>query len=249
MSKELRSMFDELKKEIKSELKEFREAVERDLRKELREINESLTFINKSYEELKGEVREARSEQKELRAENAKLQSLCQQLTNQVSSSENRILQCEQYSRNFNLEIKGVPMQSDENLTALLKKLGDVTGEAITADDIELCHRVPVAKSPTEKNIVVQFTRRAKRNNVLEKARRMRLTTTDLGLRPQVPIYVNEHLCPELKKLLGQTTSKKRDSGWKFVWVRNGQIFARKMEDSPVVKICCANDLSKISAN
>lgn len=45
-------------------------------------------------------------------------------------------------------------------MSVLLRKLGEVTGELIRADDIEVCHRVPVAKNPSENNIVVQFTRR-----------------------------------------------------------------------------------------
>lgn len=99
-----------------------------------------------------------------------------------------------------------------------------------------------------EKNILVQFARRSKRNSILEKARRLRLTATDLGANAQVPVFVNEHLCPELKKLLGQATTKKRECNWKYVWVRNGQIFARKGDETPVVKISSNNDLLKISS-
>lgn len=248
MTKELKALCEELKREIRTELREFRESVERDLRKELRDINASLTFINKAYEDMKKELNEVKSEHKKLRSENQTLQTLCEELKTHVNASATRILQCEQYSRNANVEIKGVPFQADENLTGLLQKLGDATGVAISPDDVEVCHRVPVAKNPSEKNIVVQFAHRSKRNSVLEKARRMRLTASDLGLTAQVPIYVNEHLCPELKKLLGQTTSRKRECGWKYVWVRNGQIFARKAEETPVVKISSSNDLPKITS-
>lgn len=248
MAKELKNICEELKREIKSDLKDFKETIERELRKELREINASLTFLNKMFEDVKDELKQTKAEQRELRAENANLLAQNQELQNQVSNCLSRIVLCEQYSRNANIEIKGVPALPNENLTELLKKLGEVTGETISANDVEICHRVPVAKNPTEKNIVVQFVRRSKRNLVLEKARRLKLTTSDLGLHTRVPLFVNEHLCPELKRLLGQATSKKREFGWKFTWVRNGQIFARKAEDTPVVKISTEKDLSKITA-
>lgn len=53
----------------------------------------------------------------------------------------------------------------------------------ITAADVEVCHRVPVAREPSGKNINVQCTHRAKRNIILEKARRPRLIATDLGFQ------------------------------------------------------------------
>lgn len=93
-------------------------------------------------------------------------------------------------------------MQADEDFIEKLKILGNAAGEAILADDIETCHRVPVARGPSDKNIVVQFVRRAKRNSVLVKGQRTRLTKRDLRFCTQVPVYVKEHLGPKLKKLL-----------------------------------------------
>lgn len=64
-------------------------------------------------------------------------------------------LLCEQYYRNANLEIKGGPVEAIENLSTILEKLGEATGEVVLPDDIKLCHRVPVAQNPSAKNIVV----------------------------------------------------------------------------------------------
>lgn len=249
MAKELKAVCDDLRVEIRAELREFRDTVERELRKELRDIKASLTFINKMYKDTKSELATVRSENKNLKSDNVRLQSTCEALEKQVKSNSSRLLHCEQYSRNANIEIKGVPPQATENLTQLLIKLGEVSNEPITASDIEVCHRVPVAGKPSEKNIVVQFTHRSKRNALLEKTRRLRLTATDLGVNTQVPVFVNKHLCPELKKLLGQTTSRKREQGWRYVWVRNGQIYARKTEDSSAVKVSSTDDLAKITSD
>lgn len=65
-----------------------------------------------------------------------------------------------------------------------------------------------VTRNPSERNVLALFTRRSKRNSILEKARRLRLAASDLGANAQVPMFVKERLCPELKKLLRQATTK-----------------------------------------
>lgn len=88
-----------------------------------------------------------------------------------------------------------MPVKENESLTNILQKLGHTINKPITAADIEVCHRVPVPHSDTNKNIVVQLVRRAKRNAVLEKVHKHGLTCQDLGLASTMPKYVNEHLC------------------------------------------------------
>lgn len=92
MPKELKNVREELRKEIRLELKEFWETVERKLGRELRERNVSQTFLNKMFEEFKSELKEVKSEQKELWEKNATLQALCQDLKRQVDINMNRIL-------------------------------------------------------------------------------------------------------------------------------------------------------------
>lgn len=240
-------MTEEFKQIVRAELKEFRKTFDRDVRNELREIKNSLSFMNKTYEEIKDQMARVLSENQDLRKSNERLEKTCGDQAKQIKILDSRVLHCEQYSRNCNIELKGVPTQASENIMGLLGKIGEKIGEPIAPADVEITHRVPIPNS-SEKNIVVQFVRRAKRNAVLEKARRNRVKANDLGFAQSTSVYVNEHLCPELKKLLGQAVTKKKDASWKFVWVRNAQIFARKSETSPVVKIACPDDLAKISA-
>lgn len=61
MAKELKNVCKELRKEIRLELREFRETVERKLRRELREMNASHTFLNKIFEELRTKASQGRA--------------------------------------------------------------------------------------------------------------------------------------------------------------------------------------------
>lgn len=135
--------------------------------------------------------------------------------------------------------------KENENVGALVAKIGDVIGESITATDIEICHRVPTREAG-KSNVVVQFRSRQKRDSVLEKARKARLRNNQVGIPDDAQIFVNEHLCPALKRLLSLTVAKKREFQWKFAWTKNGKIFARKSETARVVHIQSENDLQKI---
>lgn len=81
---------------------------------------------------------------------------------------------------------------------------------------------------------------------MLEAARKKKLQTGLLGFDPDLPLYLNEHLCVENKILLGKARQVKRDKDWKFVWVSQGRILMRKAEKSPVLHITCDADLAKV---
>lgn len=255
MSKDVVKLLNEFKDELKQELKMFRESLERDIRTELRdiradlkeltEIKKGMSFINQEHESMKQALALIKKENSGLKKENAELNGKCGELARALKETENRLVSCEQYSRNNNLEVKGIPKDDAENVDQLISKLGEVIGEPITKADVEACHRVPT-RDREKSNIIVRFQNRNKRDCVLEKAKKKRISCSDLGLSMEAPVYVNEHLCPYLKKLLGMTTSKKREHRWLYVWVRNGKIFAKKASDTPVITISKEDDLSQI---
>lgn len=114
----------------------------------------------------------------------------------------------EQYQRSNNLEIKGIPLDGEP--VAVLKKIGELIQEPVTEADIDVCHRVPTAKHD-QTNIIVRFVRRTKRNAVIGKAKKVKITTTELGFQTSSPVYINEHLTRQGKQLLGAAVQKKRE--------------------------------------
>lgn len=110
--------------------------------------------------------------------------------------------------------------------------------------DIEVVPHIQT-KYSLETNIV-QLSCHSQRNIILEKAWKNRLLGMDIGLASTGSVYIIEHLCPVLKKLLGMTVQRKKDSGWKFVWTRKGKMFTRKNEESSVIHVPDERDLEKI---
>lgn len=127
----------------------------------------------------------------------------------------------------------------------IVEKIGAAISVPITVSDIEACHSVPTRNSE-KTNIVIQFRSRAKRDNVLKKAKNMRLTNNDLDLGSQTAVYVNEHLCPTQKRLLAMSVKRKYECNWKSLWASNGKIFARQSDGSSKVQILCERDIDRV---
>ncbi|KAH9379085.1 hypothetical protein HPB48_020136 [Haemaphysalis longicornis] len=119
-------------------------------------------------------------------------------------------IKCEQYSRRSNAEIKGLVKAENEDVTYLVSKLGVAIGEPISADNIEVCHPL-LTPEEGQSNDVVQFKSRSKRDVVPEKAQKNRIKISNVGISNEGAIFVNDHLCPFLKKIVAQAIAKKRE--------------------------------------
>lgn len=244
-------LISELRDQLRIEIKNVREAVERDLRAEIRELRtefraeaHSIEHFNEVFEELENKCKTALADNVSLKEQNNKLRSELGVMQKRLAEAESRLLLSEQYSRNKNIEIKGIEENANEDVTDIVCKLGALADVPVTPEDIESCHRVPSKAKPSP--IVVQFAKRQKRDDLIEKARKMRLSNKDFGKSSGLPIYVNEHLCPILKQLLGMTVAKKKATGWKYVWTRGGKICAKKSDDSATLIVRHEHDLEKI---
>lgn len=245
----MQKLINDLRDELRQELKTVREAVEREfraqmkaLRTELRDDVHSMDHMNAVFEDIQQNFDAMKAENAELKDENSQLRAELDGIKKRLADAESRLQHLEQYSRNKNIEIKGIEESPNEDVTAVVCKLGQLSGVSVEPDDIESCHRVHARNKPG--CIIVQFMRRQKRDALLEKARKLRLKNSDFGNKSASPVYVNEHLCPTLKRLLGMAVTKKRESGWKYVWCRYGKIFAKKSDGSETLAI--RHDLDKI---
>lgn len=217
----------------------------RELRTEIRELQESINFINAKFEDMKQTFDEALGEREALKKENEGLREGCKKNESLIEQLQMRAVQCEQYSHRSNIEIKGLVQNDNENVSELVGKIGDVIGKPTAADNVEACHRVPTWEEG-KSDVVVQFRSRQKRDAVLAKARKSRIRNRDVGMANETQVYLNEHLCPPLKRLFSLAIAKKRECQWRYLRTRNGKIFARKAEQSPVAHIVSESDLCKI---
>lgn len=165
-----------------------------------------------------------------------------------------RLSSLEQRSRIDNVELSGVPFTKNENVSAILLKLATIIGFSLAPNDILIAHRVPTYISNAPPNIVAHLRDRRLRANFISKYKEFAKSTQHK--RPCVHdffngnnysrVYLNEHLCPEMKKLRGKVKSLADKSGFKMVWVDEGRIKVRKAPGSEVIIIRDELDLDKL---
>lgn len=156
----------------------------------------------------------------------------------------------QQWARLANIEIVGLPETPRESPIDLAIKIAKHAGIELSPDNIESAHRVqPMQKADGRpKPIVVKLRNRMLKDQILSGLRKTRgINTHDIGLRgADKKFYVNEHLTPVNKHLLSAAKSRAKDKSYKFVWVRNCNIFLRRNEESPAITINMERDLAKI---
>ncbi|XP_047995134.1 uncharacterized protein LOC125233241 [Leguminivora glycinivorella] len=99
--------------------------------------------------------------------------------------------------------------------------------------------------------LVVRLARRSLRDELLRSARARRgLDTGNIGLPEHThgPVYFNERLTKANRRLLWKTRQASAAAGWKFVWTREGRIYARKSDnhDCRPVRIVSERDVMRV---
>lgn len=211
----------------------------------LRDISNNLNRQAQSHGELLKENKLQTQKIEELVSEIAtcKKENIALKSENEVLAA--KINDLEQYSKNFNLEIQGVPETSGENVYQIVTKIANFLGADINTDEIERCHRLGKSKIPNKHSgIIAKFYSRNVKEVILKgKKGKGDIQAEEIGfIGATSKIYVNEHLTKTNKHLFWLARAAKQ-IGYKFVWTRRGKIFIRKDEHSPVIHIAKPADI------
>lgn len=72
----------------------------------------------------------------------------------QLADHGSRITNSEQYSRNRNVEIKGIEQDRNGNLHEKLNQVGTALNETVTASDMDVCHRDKTSNVSSCPNVI-----------------------------------------------------------------------------------------------
>ncbi|CAH2097108.1 unnamed protein product [Euphydryas editha] len=165
----------------------------------------------------------------------------------QIQVLQDKVDAMEQQARSYNIEIANLTERRDENLLVILEKLGCVIKHPINVQDIVSIHRVPHMEKSNNwpKNVIVRFTTKIIRNNIIAAARASKEIKSDKLLVSGTiqNVYVNEHLTAKNKQLFRCCREEAKNNNFKYVWIKNGTILVRQTDNSPIFAVRNEQDI------
>lgn len=212
----------------------------------LKDVKSSIEFMCKEFERLNLELIAAKKTIADLQVDNAALKGT-------VNDLSSRVILLEQYSRENNIEISGLPENKSENLVNVVTQIIKTTSCSLKESDILTCTRIRKmdANSARPRSVVVKLASAKERDTLIAAVVKHnkfnsedKLNTHKLGYGgPKAAVYVTEHLSPYYKKLHAETRKIARDRGFRYIWIRNGRIFVRKDDSAPAKQILSRDNL------
>lgn len=203
----------------------------KELRKDTNSLRASMEYFNKLFEEERSKNQVLTDIVMELKEENVQIKNDIMQLKKVVDLYE-------QEKVTNNITISGlidkdfVEKDVDEKVTKLLQKLEPT----IKPNDIKVIKIIKTSYNPM---VVIQANSPTIKKKILHGKRKYggKLTFANCGLgTTSRSIYVREELTKWQYELFKAARCLK-DVGYKYIWHSNGDILARKTEDSKLVKI------------
>lgn len=215
----------------------------------LRDLKDSVSFISDEFERLKSEITATKELNHQLKADNDKLRL-------KVDDLSTRLSLVEQFTRQENLEINGLPEHASENLLSVVVQLGKAVSSTVKENDIVTVTRVRKLDSNSNRprSIIVKVSNKKIRDEVLASVSKFnrenvndKLNSRHLGYGGgKSPVFVSEHLSPLNKIIHAETRKAAKEKGYKFVWVRDGRILVRRDEKCQAVQMKCLESIKQL---
>ncbi|XP_063837206.1 uncharacterized protein LOC135086406 [Ostrinia nubilalis] len=217
------------------------------LREAIAELTESIRKQNNRIEQLETRVQDLESQKSKL-GDTTALESKILNLEVEIQERDRMLLLND-------VEIAGYPEEANENGTQVVVTLAKKIGVDLDPKEVVSAERVGPPRSAQQgaararpRPLAVRLTRRDTRDTLLKAARVRRGVTTE-GLpvsRPACSVYINERLSKHYRQLFQQTREISRSKNFKYVWTRDGKIYARQDDGKARHRIQSEADLKRI---
>ncbi|KAJ2946823.1 hypothetical protein O0L34_g16147 [Tuta absoluta] len=221
-----------------------------DLTSSIKSLSDSLVACREDVNSLRAELSDVKDNMKRFEGYETEIKQLreeVQQLRSQVEYRDKMQL------RN-DVEISGVNESQNENLTQVVSTIALKLGVKHEPQDMDFVVRagrqLPVEEGEVRRprSIIVRFTRRAPRDEMLRAARSRRNITTEQLDVPGAPtkVFINEHLTKSERQLYAKARSIARERNFQYIGRRNGKIVVRKVENGALINIMSQDDLFRL---
>ncbi|XP_045763078.1 uncharacterized protein LOC123865902 [Maniola jurtina] len=259
-------LFREVLREELSSLRNEMQGIKRELsnvsssllqcNKRIDDLESSVTRVEKQFskqiDDLESRIVSVESQPKERNGtDSTAVEAMIVQLKAELNDRDQELLLND-------VDITGIPEEKGENVLHVTTLVAAKIGITLKESDIVRAERVGPVRAGrdarggrdevTARPIVVRLARRALRDDLLRAARvRREATTADLSLPgPVRRFYINERLTKNNRQLFNKARAAAKSCKWKFIWSRDGRIYARKNEGQSGVRIRSDQDILRI---
>ena len=224
-----------------------------DLRVSLEFTQERVDSVVKENVELKDKMKTmskncASLQQKAVDFENKLEASKAQKLSLEEKVNELSLMHddLEQYTRKFNLEIYGIPEESEEDTEQIILDLAKCLNVDLVLEDVDISHRVKKGNIQP-RPIIVIFSNYYSKERMYHNRRKLRRVNVREALRGAERVYINENLTAQRASLFKKVRDKKRlHKDWR-VWTLDGKIYVKTdPAGTEIIKIQHPKDLDKL---
>ncbi|KAG7311203.1 hypothetical protein JYU34_002219 [Plutella xylostella] len=243
-SEDITTELSDFKTEIKDMLSTFmlKQSTEgAQITSSLKTIETSLSFLAEQYEDMKKKMEDMERENKKDKE--------------YICILENKVEELQKSQRKCSLELKNVPKLSTETKSALIDMATNLSKSLkieLSSNDIKDIYRTSAKgdKAP----IIMELSSYILKTNLIKGAKSYnsqnknnRLSTLNLGMKcDSTPIFLSDHLTQKGNRLFYLARELSKAQNLKFCWTNLGNVFIRKDENSPIVKIINESQIQRM---
>ena len=221
----------------------------KELDKRVSDVEKSAEFLAGQYESQKTIAENLMKKHSSLSEENKALKKEINNLRIEQERQKGAVNDIEQYGRRECIEVSGVPPKDSENAEEIVIALAKAIGVDVQKEDISACHRVK--KSKGDPIIITKFVNRKLKEQIMAHRKNLRnktvgsLKLSENDSKLDGRIFINDSLTSANRNLFRLVRIKCVEKSWSFAWTRNGVIFARKNEHSPITRVGSVKELDQ----
>jgi hypothetical protein len=241
----------EMLKGITTEIRESRDASQ----KSFATLEMAMFAVQTTLEAMQLRIVKIEEENKNITMECGILKAENGELKKRVANIELELLDAQQYSRNQNIEISGIPVTTEEDTYAILESVSKALDVQYDRGDVSIAHRLPLrrvsgrdvtGRQRQHPTIVAQFVSRSTRARWLDAARKRRIQAKDVSpVLPEGPVFISEHLTQHNKIVLGRAKFLVKQKKLAYAWAREGKVFVRKTIDGRALRVRYLEDVDR----
>ena len=216
------------------------------------DLTKSCTFLSDEYDKHRSQQDTILKNHVVLEKSMAALENENLNLKKDLESCQIAVNHLENRNRLHNVEVTGIPFNTDENCIEIVQKIADNLKIPGFKPEVDIAHRLRTdPKRNLTPAIIIRFKDRSTRNLFYQSRFSLKdVTIANLGYKDEnvkgTKIFINESLSVATKTLFKSARDKSKEYNFHSCFTSQGIIYAKKAHPGPRITISRESDLQKI---